>query len=68
MRTKASTYIRSIQPSHRRLALKCWQGHFESANDRERMILTKFMVRFNGKFPAWQGKLLNYMHKFDAID
>ncbi|CAG8457974.1 9817_t:CDS:10 [Paraglomus occultum] len=54
VRTKASTYIRSMQPTHIRLALKCWQGYFESANDRERMILTKFMVRFNGKFPAWQ--------------
>ncbi|EXX76329.1 hypothetical protein RirG_034110 [Rhizophagus irregularis DAOM 197198w] len=54
VRTKAITYIRSMQPQHVRLAFKCWEGYFKTANVREKTLLCKLMIKLNAKFPDWE--------------
>ncbi|CAI2172830.1 1114_t:CDS:10 [Funneliformis geosporum] len=39
VRTKAISYIRSLQPRHVRLAFKCWEGYFFTASIREKTLL-----------------------------
>ena len=34
-----------MQPQHVRLAFKCWGGHFNTANIRERTLLCKLMIK-----------------------
>ena len=44
-----------MQPQHVRLAFKCWEGYFNTANVRERTLLCKLMIKLNAKFPDWEG-------------
>ncbi|CAG8439334.1 7443_t:CDS:10, partial [Ambispora leptoticha] len=54
VRTKAISYIRSMQRLKVQLAIKCWEEYFETANIRERTLLAKLMIRFNAQFPDLQ--------------
>ncbi|CAG8469401.1 8345_t:CDS:10, partial [Diversispora eburnea] len=54
VRTKAITYIRSMQPQHVRLAFKCWEGYFRVSSNREKTLLCRLMIKLNEKFPNWQ--------------
>ncbi|RIA95682.1 hypothetical protein C1645_872613 [Glomus cerebriforme] len=65
VRTKAITYIRSMQPQHVRLAFKCWEEYFKIASVRERTLLCKLMIKLNAKFPDW--KVIEWNILLDAL-
>ncbi|CAG8454894.1 2892_t:CDS:10 [Ambispora gerdemannii] len=65
VRTKAISYIRSMQQFNVRLAIKCWEEYFETANTREQTLLVKLMIRFNAQFPDLQ--VINWNLLFKAL-
>ncbi|CAG8469783.1 6847_t:CDS:10 [Acaulospora colombiana] len=66
VRTKAITYIRAMRPQHLRLAFKCWEGYFMVANNREKTLLCRFMIKLNAKFPKW--KVIEWDILLDALN
>ncbi|CAG8469547.1 17843_t:CDS:10, partial [Acaulospora morrowiae] len=69
VRTKAISYIRAMRSQQLRLAFKCWEGYFMVANNREKTLLCRFMLKLNAKFPKWQviewGILLDALNQED---